>query len=179
MACTCPAAGYIDHVIPRRVQFPFEPGFLSAIFFVFLSVSSSLRAVLLRCCRFRELFFIFSVCFFEGLVHMPRNTLNSISTSLDPSGPAASPSDESAPSTSSHSTSSSSFTSSPSSVLISAETLTQAISQAFQQSLPQMFAAFRENGAPNSTSGTSGNSSVASFATSVPSTYTSTSTSMV
>ena len=40
----------------------------------------------------------------------------------------------------------------------------------------QMLAAFRENGAPNSTSGTSGNSSAASFATSVPSTYTSTST---
>ena len=107
---------------------------------------------------------------------MPRNTLNSISASLDPSGPTSSPSDESAPSTSSHSTSSSSFTSSPSSVSISAETLTQAISQAFQQSLPQMFAAFRENSAPNSTSGTLGNSSTASFATSVPLTYTSTST---
>ena len=107
---------------------------------------------------------------------MPRNTLNSISASLDPSGPASSPSDESAPSTTSNSTSSSSFTSSPSSVSISAETLTQVISQAFQQSLPQMLADFRENGAPNSTSGTSGNSSAASSATSVPSTYTSTST---
>ena len=107
---------------------------------------------------------------------MPRNTVNSISASLDPSGPVSSPSDESAPSTTSNSTSSSSFTSSPSSVSISAETLTQAISKAFQQSLHQVLAAFRENGAPNSTSGTSGNSSAASFATRVPSTYTSTST---
>ena len=137
---------------------------------------SSLRAVRHRCRRFRELFLCFSVCFFEGWVHMPRNTVNSMSASLDPSGPASSSSDESAPSTTSNSTSSSSFTSSPSSVSISAETLTQAISQAFQQSLPQMLAAFQENGAPNSPSGTSGNSSAASFATSVPSTYTSTST---
>ena len=149
---------------------------LAAIFFVFLGVFSSLRAVRHRCRRFRELFFGFSVCFFEGLVHMPRNTVNSISASLEPSGPASSPRDESAPSTTSNSTSSSSFTSSPFSVSISAETLTQAISQAFQQSLSQMLAAFRENRAPNSTSGTSGNSSAASFATSVPSTYTSTST---
>ena len=149
---------------------------LSVIFFVFPRCFSSLRAFRHRCRRFRELFFVFSVCFFEGLVHIPRNTVNSISALLDPSGSASSPSDESAPSTTSNSTSSSSFTSSPSSVSISAETLTQAISQAFQQSLPQMLAAFRENGAPNSTSGTSGNSSAASFATSVPSTYTSTST---
>ena len=102
--------------------------------------------------------------------------MNSISASLDPSGAASSPSDESAPSTTSNSTSASSFSSSSSSVPISAKTLTQAISQAFQQSLPQMLAAFRENGTPNSTSGTLGNSSAASFTTSVPSTYTSTST---
>ena len=101
---------------------------------------------------------------------MPRNTVNSISASLDPSGPASSPSDESALSNTSNSTSSSFFTPSPSSVGISAETLSQAISQTFQQSLPHMLAAFRENGAPNSTS------SAAPFATSVPSTYTSTST---
>ena len=169
-------AGYIDHVILWRVQFYLRAGFwrpfssFSSLFF------SSLRAVRHRCRRFHELFFGFSVCFFEGLVHMPRNTVNSISASLEPSGPASSPRDESAPSTTSNSTSSSSFTSSPSSVSISAETLTQAISQAFQQSLPQMLAAFRENRAPNSTSGTSGNSSAASFGTSVPSTYTSTST---
>ena len=87
---------------------------LAAIFFVFVGVFSSLRAVRHRCRRFRELFFGFSVCFFEGLVHMPRNTVNSISASLEPSGPASSPRDESAPSTTSNSTSSSSFTSSPS-----------------------------------------------------------------
>ena len=69
---------------------------LAAIFFVFLSVFSSLRAVRHRCRRFRELFFVFSVCFFEGLVHMPRNTVNSISASFEPSGPTSSPSDESA-----------------------------------------------------------------------------------
>ena len=121
---------------------------------------------------------VFSVCFFEGLVHMLRNTVNSISASLDPSGLASSPSDESALSTTSNSSSLSSFTSSPSSVAISAETLSQAISQAFQQSLPQMLAAFWENGVPNPTSSsTSGNSSAAPFTTSVPSTYTSTSTS--
>ena len=53
---------------------------------------------------------------------------------------------ESAPSTTLAFTSSSSFTSSPSLVAISAEILSQAISQAFQQSPPQMLAAFRENG---------------------------------
>ena len=95
---------------------------LSAIFFVFPRCFSSLRAFRHRCRRFCELFFVFSVCFFEGLVHMPRNTVNSISASLDPSVPASSPSDESAPSTTSNSTSSSSFTSLPSSVSISAET---------------------------------------------------------
>ena len=122
-----------------------------------------------RCC--------FSVCFFKGLVRMPRNTVNSILALLDPSGHASSPSDDSALSTTSNSTSSSSFTSLPSSVTISAETLSQAISQAFQQSLPQMLAAHRENGAPNYTSSsTSGNSSVAPFVSSVPLTYTSTST---
>ena len=78
---------------------------LSAIFFVFPRCFSSLRAFRHRCRRFCELFFVFSVCFFEGLVHMPRNTVNSISASLDPSGPASSPSDESAPSTTSNSTS--------------------------------------------------------------------------
>ena len=101
---------------------------------------------------------------------MPRNTVNSISASLDSSGPASSPSDKSTLSTTSNSTSSSS---SPSSVAISAETLSQAISQALQQSLHQMLAAFRENGAPNSTSSSmSGNSSAAPFTTNVPSTYT-------
>ena len=108
---------------------------------------------------------------------MPRNMVNSISASLDTSGLASPPSDESALSSTSNSPSSSSFTSSPSSVAISAETLSQAISQAFQQSLPQMLATFWENGALNSTSSsTSGNSSAAPFATSVPSTYPSTST---
>ena len=114
-----------------------------------------------------------SVCFFEGLVHMPRNTVNSISASLDSSVPTLSSSDESAISTTSNSTSSSSFTLSRSLVAISAETLSQAISQAFQQSLPQMLAALRENRAPNSTSSsTSGNSSMALLVTSVPSTDT-------
>ena len=73
---------------------------------------------------------VFSVRFFKGFVHMPRNTVNSISASLDSSGPASSPSDGFALSTTSTSTSSSSFTLSPSSVAISAETLSQAISQA-------------------------------------------------
>ena len=119
---------------------------------VFLGVFSSLQAVRHLCHRFRDLPLFFLSVFFEGLVHMPRNTVNSISASLDPSGLASSPSDESALSTTSNSSSSSSFTSSPSLVAISAETLSQAISQAFQQSLPQMLAAFWENGAPNSTS---------------------------
>ena len=116
--------------------------------------SSFFLGVFLLCGQFFNfvvdftIFRCFSVCFFEGLVHMPRNTVNSISASLDPS----SPSDESALSTTSNSTSLSSFTSSPSSVAISGETLSQAISQAFQQLLPQMLAALRENGAPNSTS---------------------------
>ena len=108
-----------------------------------------------------------------------QTTLNSISASLDPHGPTSSTSGESAPSTTSVSTSSSSFTSvlsSPSSVAISAETLSQPISQAFQQSLPLLLAAFRENGAPNSSSSTSGNSHAASSAINVPSTHTSTST---
>ena len=93
---------------------------------------------------------------------MPRNTLNSIAASLDPHGPTSSTSGESAPSTTSNSASLSSFTSSP----------------FFQQSLPQMLAAFRENGAPNSSNSscTSGNSSAASSSINVPSTYTATST---
>ena len=172
-----PGGWHIDHVIPWRVQFSLRAGFCRPF-------SSFFLGVFLLCERFVTVvvdfanfsLFFFSLCVFEGLVHMPRNMVKSISASIDPSGPASSPSDESAPSTTSNSTSSSSFTSSPSSVSISVETLTQAISQAFQQSLPQMLAAFRENGAPNSTSGTSGNSSAASFATSMPSTYTSTST---
>ena len=165
LAHACSVAGHIDHVIPWRV--------LSAIFFVFF------LGVFLLCEQFFTvvvdfaIFRCFSVCFFEGLVHMPRNMVNRISASLDPS----SSSDESALSTTSNSTSSSSFTSSPSSVAISAETLSQAISQTFQQSLPQILAALRENGAPNSTSSsTSGNPSVAPFTTSVLSTYTSTPT---
>ena len=163
LANACSVAGHIDHVILWRVQFSLRAGFCRPF-------SSFFLGVFLLCEQFFTvvvdftIFRCFSVCFFEGLVHMPRNTVNSISASLDPS----SPSDESALSTTANSTSSSS-----SSLAISAETLSQAISQAFQQSLSQMLAALRENGAPNSTSSSSsGNSSAASFATSVPLTYT-------
>ena len=156
-----------------RLVFP-SCWLLPAIFFSFLGVFLLCKQFVTIVLDF-AIFHCFSVCFFEGLVHMPHNMVNSISASLDPSGPMSSPGDESAPSTTSNSTSSSSFTSSPSSFAISAETLSQAISQAFQQSLPQMLAALWENGAPNSTSSsTSGNSSAAPFMTSVPSTYTST-----
>ena len=173
LVCACSVADYIDHVIPWHVQFSLRAGFCRPFSSVFLGV-------FLLCEQFVTIvidfaIFRFSVCFLEGLVHMPRNTANSISASLNPSVPTSS--DESALSTTSTSTSSSSFTSSPSSVAISAETLSQAISQAFQQSLLQMLVALRKNGAPNSTSSSaSGNSSVALFVTSVPSTYTSTST---
>ena len=62
----------------------------------------------------------------------------------DPHSTASSTSSgESAPSTTLASTSMSSFTSLPSLVAISAEILSQAISQAFQQSLPQMLAGER------------------------------------
>ena len=139
--------------------------FLWAIFFVFL-----------LCERFFSFFLVFvsvssKICL--------QTTLNSISASLDPHGPASSTSGEAAPSTKSVSTSSSSFTSvlsSPSLVAMSAENLSQAISQGFQQSLPLLLAAFRENGAPNSSSSTSGNSHAASSAINVPWTHTSTST---
>ena len=150
--------------------------------FSFSSISrrfSSLRAVLLCSRRLRDVFYLFfSVRFFEGLVHMPRNTMNSIAPLLDPHGPTLYTSGESAPSTTSNSTSSSSFTSSPSSVSISAKALSQAISQAFQQSHPHILAAFREKGAPNSSSSTckSVNPSAVSSSINVPSTYTSTST---
>ena len=110
---------------------------------------------------------------------MSRNMLKSISASLDPHSPASSTSSESAPSTTSVSTSSSSFTSalsSPSSVSISAESLSQAISKAFQQSLPLMLAAFRENRVPNSSLSMLDNSSATSSAMNAPSTHTSTST---
>ena len=108
-------ADYIDHVIPWHVQFSLRAGFcrpFSSVFFF---------GVFLLCEQFVTIvigfaIFRFSVCFFEGLVHMPRNTANSISASLDPSVPTSS--DESALSTTSTSTSSSSFTSSPSSVAI-------------------------------------------------------------
>ena len=151
-------------MIPWRIQFSLRAGFCQPFSSVFLGffllcvqfVTVVVDFAIFRCC--------FSVCFFEGLVLMPRNTVNSISASLDPSVPTSSSSDESALSTTSNSTSSLSFTSSPSSVAISAETLSQAISQAFQQSLAQMLAALQENGAPNSTSSsTSGNSSAALF----------------
>ena len=78
---------------------------LSPIFFVFLGVFLLCERFVTVVVDFANFFFVFSVCFFEGLVHMPRNTVNSISASLDPSGPASSPSDESAPSTTSNSTS--------------------------------------------------------------------------
>ena len=150
---------------------------LSAIFFIFpwcFLLCEQFVTVVVDFAIFR----CFSVCFFEGLAHMPRNTVNSISALLDPSGPASSSSDKCTLSTTSNSTSSSSFTSLPSVVAISAKTFSQAISQAFQRSLPQMLATLWENGVPNSTSGsTSGNSSPAPFAPfRVPSTYTSTST---
>ena len=161
-------AGLIDHVILWRVQFSLCAGFCRPFSSFFLAVFL-LREQFFTVVIDFTIFHCFSVCFFEGLVHMPRNTVTSISASLDPS----SPSDESALSTTANSTSLSSFTSLSSSVTISVETLSQAISQAFQQSLPQMLVALRENGAPNSTSRSmSGNSSAAPFTTSVLSTYT-------
>ena len=141
----------------------------SSAFFFFASGSSPFSSIP------RSFFFVFlSVFFLEGLVHMPRNTLNSISALLDPHGPASSLSDESAP---------------PRLNKIpllrpplphrppsQRRLCHRPFSQAFQQSLPQTLATFRENGAPNSSSGTPGNSSAASSATTVPWTYTSTST---
>ena len=165
---------YVNHVhsLARSVFLcaRFCQPFSSLFFGVFL-LYDRFFSILVDSTKFRphEVVFVSSS-------NMPRNMLNSVSASLDLYVPTPSMSGESAPSTTSASTSSSSFTSLPSSVTISAETLTQAISQAFQQSLPQMLVPFRENGVPNSSSSTSGNSSAASSTVNVPLTHTSTST---
>ena len=170
LACAYPVARYIDHVIHWRAQFFFMLGF-SSHFLCFSLVFSSLSAVLLC---FRQLLKAFWVCFLEGLSsNMPRNTLNRISALLDPHNPTSSTSGESAPSTMSVSILLSSFASAlslPSSVSISAETLSQAISQALSAVIPQMLVAIWKNGVTISSSSTSGNSGVASSTINVPST---------
>ena len=96
---------------------------LSAIFFSFFGGYLLCERFFTVVSDFAIFILVFLSVFFEGLVHMPRSTVNSISALLDLSVPTSSPSDDSALSTTSNFTSSSSFFLSPSSVAISADTL--------------------------------------------------------
>ena len=81
--------------------FSFFPSFwvLLAIFFSFFGVFLLCERFFTVVSDFVIFVLVFLSVFFEGLVHMPRSTVNSMSALLDSSGPASSPSDDSALST--------------------------------------------------------------------------------